>query len=98
MTLSASAPQTKSNDVPRPGVAERDSRLLHTAQAYEASFLAEMLKHAGVGKTYDGLASGTGDDAFSTLLIEQRARQMVENGGIGLADGIFETLKRMEQE
>jgi Rod binding domain-containing protein len=63
------------------------------ARALEAGFLAEMLKAAGLGKTGSEFGGGAGEDQFASLLVDEQARQMVEAGGIGLAETLFESLK-----
>ena len=39
-----------------------DDALKDAAQKLEATFLAEMLKHAGVGETPDGFGGGVGEE------------------------------------
>ena len=75
-----------------------DASLMQAAKALEASFLAEMLKHSGLGQTPEGFGGGVGEDQFSGLLSQIRAEQMVEAGGIGLAERIFEDLKARAAE
>ena len=68
--------------------------LRKAAEALEASFLTIMLGAAGVGETPDAFGGGVGEDQFSSFLREQYAQSMVDNGGIGLAEQIFENMKR----
>jgi Rod binding domain-containing protein len=63
-----------------------------TAEAFEAAFLAEMLKHTGVHRTPDGWGGGAGEDAFGGFLTEEYARLIAAQGGIGLAERIFEAI------
>ena len=74
----------------------RDARLMQAAKDLEASFLAEMLKSAGLGKTRSFLGGGAGEDQFSSLLVREQARAMVDAGGIGLAQSLFEALKERD--
>lgn len=69
-----------------------DEELMRNAKAFEAVFLAQMLAHSGLG---DALAAngGFGGEAFSSLLVEQYANKLVEQGGFGLADAIYAQLK-----
>ncbi len=80
-----------------PAQSAHDKRMMETAKELEASFLAEMLKSAGLGKTREGFGGGIGEDQFSSLLVREQARAMVEAGGIGLAQTVFEALKAREQ-
>ncbi len=64
------------------------------AVALEASFLAEMLKYAGHGKSRSSFGGGEGEDAFASLLVREQATLMAENGGIGLAEQIIDSMMR----
>ncbi len=74
----------------------RDAKLMQAAQELEASFLAEMLKSAGLGKSRESFGGGVGEDQFSSFLVREQARAMVESGGIGLAQSLFEALKERD--
>lgn len=67
--------------------------LMKAAQDLEASFLAEMLKAAGVGKSRESFGGGVGEDQFSSFLVQAQAEEMVKSGGIGLAESLFHALK-----
>lgn len=79
---------------PRPAdPASDDSRLREAAKALEAGFLAEMLKSAGLGASRGDFGGGAGEDHFASYLVQEQARGMVEAGGIGLAEALFEAMK-----
>lgn len=63
------------------------------AKQLEAVFLAEMLEAAGLGKSRDAFGGGVGEDQFSSFLVQAKAQKLVETGGIGLAESIFQALK-----
>ena len=69
------------------------AQLRKVAQELEATFLAEMLKSAGVGKTPEAFGGGAGEDQFASFLRVEQARAMAAKGGIGLTEAIFESLK-----
>ncbi|MGH1412409.1 MAG: rod-binding protein [Pelagimonas sp.] len=71
----------------------QDQALQKAAQELEANFLAEMLKSAGIGKTPEAFGGGAGEDQFASFMRMEQARQMAANGGIGLAESIFDALK-----
>ncbi|MFN2307738.1 MAG: rod-binding protein [Paracoccaceae bacterium] len=71
-----------------------DSALLDAARALEATFLAEMLKATGLGSMQGDFGGGIGEDQFQSFLTDAQAREMVENGGIGLAEAIFAAMTR----
>ena len=72
----------------------QDVRLREAAKRLEGAFLAEMLMAAGLGKTHERLDSGgIGEEQFASILARQQAAAIAEAGGIGLAEGIFRSLK-----
>jgi peptidoglycan hydrolase FlgJ len=76
----------------------RDKALRTAAEELEASFIAEMLKSAGLGESRTGFGGGAGEDQFSSFLVQEQAQQMVKAGGIGLAQSIYEALKERQNE
>lgn len=71
----------------------RDDKLRHAARELEVNFLSEMLKAAGLGKTPEAFGGGAGEDQFASFLRLEQAREMVDAGGIGLAQSLFEAMK-----
>lgn len=76
----------------------QDAALRAAAEAYEAAFLAEMLKPMGAASARETFGGGAGEEQFGTFLLQENARAMVRQGGIGLADSIFEALKLQAAE
>lgn len=74
------------------GTQEKDP-LWKAAQKLETGFLAEMLKAAGLGKSRQGFGGGTGEEQFSSFLVQEQAKAIVNAGGVGLSEMIFTTLK-----
>lgn len=72
--------------------------LREAAMQLEASFLAEMLKSAGLGKTSEAFGGGLGEDQFASFLVAEQAKQLVNSGGIGLAESIYNALKAREND
>lgn len=70
-----------------------DHRLRKAAAALEANFLSEMLKAAGLGDPPEAFGGGVGEEQFSSLLRQEHAEALAENGGIGLAEAIFHAMK-----
>lgn len=75
---------------PAPDALEKAER--KTAQAFEAAFLSEMLKHTGLNRTPETGGGGAGEDAFASFLTGEYARLLAERGGIGLAEQIFNAI------
>ena len=76
----------------------QDRALRTAAEKIEASFLAEMLKSAGLGKTSSEFGGGAGEDQFASFLVQEQAMLMVKTGGIGLAESIYESLKEKQND
>lgn len=73
-----------------------DQDLRQVAQELEATFLAEMLKTAGLHKTSAAFGGGVGEDQFGSFLVKAQADELAKAGGIGLAEQIFEALKESD--
>lgn len=78
--------------------AANDAMLRQAATKLEASFLAEMLRSAGLGETSDSFGGGAGEDQFSSFLIQAQAEQIARTGGIGLAETFFHALKEKQND
>ena len=76
-----------------PELSKADRALWDVAQKLEASFLAEMLKSAGVGEARESFGDGAGEEQFASFLRHEQASLMVKSGGIGLAQSLFEALR-----
>lgn len=72
---------------------QNDKALRAVARELEASFLAEMLKSAGLGKSRESFGGGEGENQFASFLVQEHAKALVDAGGIGLSEAIFEALK-----
>ena len=78
--------------------------LRERAEALEAAFLAEMLRHAGLGSgpgegfgTLRGpFGGGIGEEQFGSFLRQAMAGQMVQAGGIGLTESLLRALGTRE--
>lgn len=69
-----------------------DDKLLRQAQEFEAVFVAQMLKYGGFAEALSQ-NSGFGGEAFSSLLLEAYAQKIVERGGFGLAERVYQQLQ-----
>lgn len=77
----------------KPQVGSTDSKMMEAAKKLEATFLAEMLKAAGFGAPRASFGGGIGEEQFGSFLREEQARAMVDAGGIGMAEALFEAMK-----
>lgn len=69
-----------------------DMALRHLSGELEASFLSEMLGHAGLGAVSDSFGGGIGEDQFASFLRQEQAEGLVRKGGIGLAESLFRAM------
>ncbi|MFY2823089.1 rod-binding protein [Ruegeria sp. MALMAid1280] len=84
MKVSATPP------VPQPPAATQ--KVQAAAVELEAAFLAEMLKASGLGKARQSFGGGTGEDQFSSFLVQHQARALAESGGVGLSEILFQSM------
>ncbi|MFN4129194.1 MAG: rod-binding protein [Paracoccaceae bacterium] len=74
------------------------SQLYEKAKELETAFLSEMLAHAGLGESSDSFGGGIGEEQFASFLRNEQARGIVQKGGLGLAQTIFEALVKAQEE
>ncbi len=67
-------------------------KLKAAAVELEATFLAEMLKSAGLGKARASFGGGAGEDQFASILVQNQAQQLAQSGGIGLSEVLFNAM------
>lgn len=75
---------------------ERRALLMEKAKALETAFLSEMLAHAGLDAAEGAFSGGIGEEQFASFLREAQARAIVDRGGIGLAETLFQSLVRKD--
>lgn len=88
----AAAPVAGPTAAPAAAPADDTAALRAVARELEASFLAEMLKHAGFGESRESFGGGAGEEQFASLLRAEHARALADRGGIGLAESLFRAL------
>ena len=82
-----------------PGVSGVTSReqARRVAEEFEAMFLSQMLAPMFEALDTDGLTGGgDAEKAFRPILVEEYAKQMSAQGGIGLADQVYTEILRMQ--
>lgn len=78
---------------PSPG---RHDQLMAKAEELEAAFLSEMLAHSGLGEVQGDFGGGLGEAQFASFLRQEQARLIAQNGGLGLAELIFNSMVKAE--
>ena len=82
---------------PAPGVVT--ARMRETAEAFEASFLAQMLKPMFEGLSTEApFGGGEAEGTWRGFLVEAMAKQAVRGGGIGLADQVVAQMLKMQEQ
>nr|WP_199224683.1 rod-binding protein [Thioclava sp. NG1] len=81
-----------------PALSPQDAKLFAQAKALEAGFLSEMLKEAGLQADDGAFGGGIGEAQFASFLRVEQSKAMVDAGGIGLAEVIFESFKNGGQD
>ena len=76
--------------------AARQAVLMKKAKELEANFLSEMLSHTGLDDQKGEFTGGVGEDQFASFLRDAQAKAMVEHGGVGLSQSIFNSLVRRD--
>lgn len=74
----------------------RHDQLLSKAEDLEATFLSEMLAHSGLGEVQGSFGGGEGEAQFASFLREEQAKVIVQHGGLGLAELIFNSMVKAE--
>lgn len=96
--LSGGALRPSTPAIPKPGAAVDDAALMKVAREFEATFLAEMLKYAGLEGSSEAMSGtfggGHGERAFKSLLTREYADALSQQGRLGLAEQIYADLKR----
>ncbi len=86
-------PPAAANPAPNPAL-DRRAVLMDKAKSLEAAFLSEMLSYAGLTGAEGEFSGGIGEDQFASFLRDTQARAIVDHGGIGLAEQLFQSLIR----
>ncbi len=74
----------------------RQQQLMVKAQELEATFLSEMLAYSGLSEMEGAFGGGQGEAQFTSFLRTEQATQIVQSGGLGLAELIFKSMTEAE--
>lgn len=90
-SLSASALAPKAAQ-PQPSL-----EIKKAAAEFEAMMIAQMLQPMFESLSTDGaFGGGSGEEMFRPMLVEQYAKGIAKNGGIGLSDVVAQEMLRMQ--
>lgn len=74
------------------------ARMRETADQFEASFLAQMMRPMFEGLKTDGpFGGGQGEETWRSFMLDAMAKQTVKAGGVGLADQVVAQMLRMQE-
>ena len=84
---------------PVPAAPVASARKRETGEAFEASFLAQMMKPMFEGiSTEAPFGGGEAESTWRSFMIEAMAKQTVKAGGIGLADQVGAQMLKMQEQ
>ncbi|MDE2182242.1 MAG: rod-binding protein [Alphaproteobacteria bacterium] len=93
MTMARSAP------VAAPQPTADVAKAKKVSQDFESVFLAQMLAPMFDGISTDGpFGGGQGEAMFRSLMVDEYAKSMAAQGGIGLADTVAKELLRVQEK
>jgi Rod binding domain-containing protein len=73
-------------------------KIKSTAEAFEASFLSQMLKPMFEGLSTDGLfGGGQAEATWRSFMLDEMAKKTVSAGGIGLAGSVMNEMMKMQE-
>jgi len=74
------------------------AKMRETAEAFEASFLSQMLKPMFEGLDTEGtFGGGEAEATWRSFLVDAMARQTAKAGGVGLADNVMAEMMKMQE-
>jgi Rod binding domain-containing protein len=84
---------------PPPSLANNPARMRETAEAFEASFIAQMLRPMFQGLSTEApFGGGEAEGTWRGFLVDAMAKQVVRGGGIGLADQVVAQMLKMQEQ
>lgn len=94
------SPDLLRNSTPaRPEQAQNQEAMRRTAEAFEASFLSQMMKPMFEGLSTEApFGGGAGEAAWRGFLVDAMAQQTVKAGGVGLADSVLAQMIKMQEQ
>jgi flagellar protein FlgJ len=83
---------------PAPSLSTNPGRMRETAEAFEASFIAQMLRPMFQGLSTEApFGGGEAEATWRGFLIDEMGKQVARAGGVGLADHVVAQMIRMQE-
>ncbi len=74
------------------------AKMRETAEAFEASFLSQMLKPMFEGLDTEGtFGGGEAEATWRSFLVDAMAKQTARAGGVGLADQVLSEMMKLQE-
>lgn len=97
--LAVSPDLLRANAPTSPALSENQKAMRRTAEAFEASFLSQMMKPMFEGLSTEApFGGGAGEAAWRGFLVDAMAQQTVKAGGVGLADSVLAQMIKMQEQ
>lgn len=97
--LAVSPDLLRANAPANPTLSENQKAMRRTAEAFEASFLSQMMKPMFEGLSTEApFGGGAGEAAWRGFLVDAMAQQTVKAGGVGLADSVLAQMIKMQEQ
>lgn len=81
-----------------PGRAKEETKLKEACQQFEQMYLQQMFtqmrKASKMGGGEGGLGNSQGEEMFTGMLDQERAKTWSQEGGVGLANLLFQQMKK----
>ena len=75
------------------------ARIRQTAQEFEATFLAQMLRPMFEGLSTEApFGGGHAEETWRGFMIDEMGKQISRSGGIGLADQVVTQMLKMQEQ
>lgn len=88
---------TGTNQSPNLALAKTKEAAKTVADEFEAMFIAQMLAPMFEALDTDGITGGgSAERAFRPMLVNEYAKEMSQQGGIGIADQVYTEILRMQ--
>ncbi|MGI4747952.1 MAG: rod-binding protein [Janthinobacterium lividum] len=83
-----------------PATTPPDPKIMKAAQDFEAMAIGQMLEPMfdTVDTAKGLLGGGTAEETFKPMLITEMAKQVEQRGGLGLANGIYAQMLKMQEK
>ena len=85
--------------IPTTPAAPSPQKVKETAEAFEATFLAQMLKPMFQGLSTEApFGGGQAEETWRGFLLDEMAKKVVSAGGIGMAAPVMNEMLKMQEQ